>query len=80
MPLSQPTNCQESAHYGLRDCGRVLSGNESDSSSYKKGQLNEFFINGEGIHHEVLQTELCDLLGSSAFARPDSYNVCKPLH
>lgn len=38
--------------------------------------LNEFFINGEGIHREVMQREICKYLGSDAFSKPGTYNVC----
>ena len=37
--------------------------------------LNDFFIEGEGIHREVLQREICKYLGPEAYSRPGSYNV-----
>lgn len=36
--------------------------------------LNEFFIDGEGIHREVMQREICKYLGPEAFSRPGAYN------
>lgn len=37
--------------------------------------LNEFFIDGEGIHREVMQREICKYLGPEAIGRPAEYNV-----
>lgn len=37
--------------------------------------LNEFFVDGEGIHREVMQREICKYLGPEAFCRPGTYNV-----
>lgn len=37
--------------------------------------LNEFFIDGEGIHREVMQREICKYLGPEAYSRPGAYNV-----
>lgn len=37
--------------------------------------LNEFFIDGEGIHREVMQREICKYLGPEAYSRPAAYNV-----
>jgi hypothetical protein len=38
-------------------------------------QLNEYFIDGEGILREVLQMEICKYLGAEATCRPGEYNV-----
>ena len=38
-------------------------------------ELNEFFVDGKGIHREVLQREICKYLGPEAFSRPSTYNV-----
>ena len=40
------------------------------------GGLNEFFVDGEGIHREVMQREICKYLGPEAYCRPGVYNVC----
>lgn len=37
--------------------------------------LNEFFVDGKGIHREVLQREICKYLGPEAYSRPSTYNV-----
>ncbi len=37
--------------------------------------LNEFFVDGKGIHREVLQREICKYLGPEAYSRPYNYNV-----
>ena len=38
-------------------------------------RLNEYWIDGEGITREVLQTEICRFLGAEATCRPGDYNV-----
>ena len=38
-------------------------------------QLNEYFIDGEGINREVLQIDICKHLGPEATSRPGTYNV-----
>ena len=40
--------------------------------------LNEYFVDGEGIHREVMQTEICKYLGAEATSRPTEYNVRPP--
>lgn len=37
--------------------------------------LNEYFVEGEGIHREVMQREICKYLGPEALSRPHVYNV-----
>ncbi len=37
--------------------------------------LNEFFVDGEGIHRDVMQREICKYLGPEAYSRPGTYNV-----
>lgn len=44
-------------------------------SSTRGASLNEFFVDGEGIHREVMQRELCKYLGPDALSRPGTYNV-----
>jgi len=39
-----------------------------------RAQLNEYFVEGEGIHREVLQMEICRYLGAEATCRPGEYN------
>ncbi|MCJ1372106.1 hypothetical protein MMC20_003327 [Loxospora ochrophaea] len=36
--------------------------------------LNEYFVDGEGIHREVMQMEICKYLGAEAISRPGEYN------
>ncbi|KAI4104079.1 MAG: hypothetical protein L6R37_003485 [Teloschistes peruensis] len=43
-------------------------------SSTRGAPLNEFFVDGDGIHREVMQRELCKYLGSDALSRPGTYN------
>ena len=38
-------------------------------------RLNQYFVNGDGIHREVMQRETCRFLGPEACCRPYSYNV-----
>ncbi|KAL8693764.1 MAG: hypothetical protein Q9218_001460 [Villophora microphyllina] len=42
--------------------------------STRGAPLNEFFVDGEGIHREVMQRELCKYLGPDALSRPGAYN------
>ena len=37
--------------------------------------LNEYFVDGEGIHRDVMQRDICRYLGAEATCRPGSYNV-----
>ena len=37
--------------------------------------LNEYFVDGEGISRAVLQMEICKYLGPEATSRPGTYNV-----
>ncbi|KAL9030809.1 MAG: hypothetical protein Q9196_001106 [Gyalolechia fulgens] len=39
--------------------------------------MNEFFVDGEGIHREVMQREICKYLGQDALSRPGTYNGTK---
>ncbi|KAL8901724.1 MAG: hypothetical protein Q9192_000411 [Flavoplaca navasiana] len=43
-------------------------------ASSSRVALNEFFVDGEGIHREVMQRELCKFLGPDALSRPGNYN------
>jgi len=38
-------------------------------------RLNEYFIEGDGISREVLQTDICKHLGPEAISKPGIYNV-----
>ena len=42
--------------------------------------LNKYFINGKGIHREVLQREICRFLGPEATSKPDMFKVCVYSH
>lgn len=41
----------------------------------RESALNEFFVDGEGIHRDVMQREICKYLGPEAYSRPGVYNV-----
>ncbi|KAK3172671.1 hypothetical protein OEA41_005995 [Lepraria neglecta] len=56
-----------------RDAGRDSSKYTSGSGS-SKSKLNEFFVDGQGIHREVMQREICKYLGPEAHSRPSKYN------
>ncbi|KAL8843338.1 MAG: hypothetical protein Q9170_000196 [Blastenia crenularia] len=47
---------------------------ERDIYSSTRAPLNEFFVDGEGIHREVMQREICKYLGQDALSRPGHYN------
>ncbi len=46
-----------------------------DRPERESARLNEFFVNGEGIHREVMQREICKYLGPEAYSRPGTHNV-----
>ena len=61
-----------------RDVRREPARTERESARTARGGgdgLNEFFIDGEGIHREVMQREICKYLGPEAYSRPGAYNV-----
>ena len=37
--------------------------------------LNTYFVDGEGIVREVLQRQICRMLGNDARSQPSEYNV-----
>ena len=39
-------------------------------------KLDEFFLDGEGIDRQVLQSSICRFLGAEATSRPFEYQVC----
>ena len=39
-------------------------------------QLDEFWLDGQDIDRQVLQSSICRFLGSEATCRPYEYNVC----
>ena len=47
----------------------------SGASRSARPRLNEFFVDGAGIHREVMQREICKFLGPEAYSKPHSYNV-----
>ena len=64
-----------SRHHGTSHRERDPRGGSSGDASRKRPALNEYWIDGEGIHREVLQGEICRFLGSDATCRPGDYNV-----
>ena len=42
----------------------------------RTSKTNEYFLDGEGIHVDVLRREMCRFLGPEASARPAMHNVC----
>lgn len=59
----------------VRDDRAPLRDDLPTSSRGGRPELNEFFVDGKGIHREVLQREICKYLGPEAFSRPSTYNV-----
>ena len=57
---------------GTRDPGRPR---EREYSSSSRAPNNQFFVDGEGIHREVMQREICKYLGPDALSKPGDYNV-----
>ena len=41
----------------------------------RRQALNEYFVDGDGIDREVLQSEICKFLRPEATSRPGEYNV-----
>lgn len=58
-----------------RDRDRERGGPSSRSGRGGGGGLNEYWIDGEHINREVLQKQICKMLGPEAFSRPSVYNV-----
>lgn len=61
-----------------RDARREPARSEREPPRSARGGgdgLNEFFIDGDGIHREVMQREICKYLGPEAYSRPGAYNV-----
>lgn len=58
-----------------RDRDRERDYDRNDRDTPRGGGLNEFFVDGEGIHREVMQREICKWLGAEAYSRPGTYNV-----
>lgn len=58
-----------------RDRERERDYDRPDRDIPRGGGLNEFFVDGEGIHREVMQREICKWLGAEAYSRPGTYNV-----
>ena len=58
-----------------RERDRPRPTRDEPASSSSRAPLNEFFLNGEGIHREVLQREICKYLGPEAFSKPSNYNA-----
>ncbi len=54
---------------------RAAVRDDPPSRSGRGEALNDFFMDGKGIHREVLQREICKYLGPEAFSRPYNYNV-----
>lgn len=48
---------------------------ESRDSRSKPTKLNDFFIDAKDIDRQVLQTEICELLGPEATSKLWTYNV-----
>ena len=50
----------------------------SSSRQGREGNLNEFFVDGKGIHREILQQEISKYLGPDAYSKPSTYDVHSP--
>ena len=46
-----------------------------ENASRLKPNLNEYFIEGQGISREVLQIDICKYLGPEATCKPGIYHV-----
>lgn len=58
-----------------RDPGREPIREREPPRPSRGSDLNEFFVDGTGIHREVMQREICKYLGPEAYSRPGAYNV-----
>lgn len=58
-----------------RDSGREPMREREPARPGRGNDLNEFFVDGTGIHREVMQREICKYLGPEAYSRPGAYNV-----
>ncbi|KAL8945052.1 MAG: hypothetical protein Q9216_000036 [Gyalolechia sp. 2 TL-2023] len=61
--------------YRRRDAREPGRGERDFAPPTRGAPLNEFFVDGEGIHREVMQREICKYLGQDALSRPGTYNV-----
>ena len=48
---------------------------ERDREQKPKTGLNKYWIAGDGINREVLQRQICFMLGNEAYSKPDKYKV-----
>ena len=62
-----------------RDARRADRDPPAPKPAPRGSNLNEFFVDGEGIHREVMQREICKYLGPDAYSRPGAYNVCSSM-
>ena len=46
------------------------------ATTTSKVPLNEYFLDGEGIDRQVLQSSICRFLGPEATSRPYEHQVC----
>ena len=59
-----------------RDDRRIAPDRElPEASRHPRPRLNEFFVDGTGLHREVMQREICNFLGPRAYCKPHSYDV-----
>lgn len=63
---------------GDRDRGDDYPRKQSSNQEAAKSRtvLDEFFLDGEGIDREVLQSSICRFLGPEATSRPHEHEVC----
>ncbi|MDI1492231.1 MAG: hypothetical protein OHK93_003443 [Ramalina farinacea] len=52
-----------------------ITNSRGDKKPRASAGLNTYWIDGEGIHREVLQRQICFMLGNEARCKPSSYNV-----
>lgn len=76
MSQSELTDRQQRNNRRPYNESRVSGYGESRDSRSGPTKLNDFFIDAKDIDRQVLQTEICRLLGPEARSRPYSYNVC----
>ncbi|KAL8997036.1 MAG: hypothetical protein Q9169_003577 [Polycauliona sp. 2 TL-2023] len=71
---------KETTHFGITDNSETRSESQKPvqqerdfPASTTRAALNEFWFDGDGIHRDVLQNELCKFLGPDALSRLASY-------
>lgn len=80
MNIRQKRGHDEGRRRNERDRGRDSSSDDSPPPvRHERGHgrtgLQNYWINGEKINREVLQRQICLMLGAEARSKPDKYKV-----